>query len=241
MKENVKKEIANGYNKEAEVYDETRYGSKASFPLRRVDEIVQNTLLEFLNKGSVLELGAGTGRYGVFLVKRGYDYKGIEISKGMINKAKEKEQREKLNLKIVCGDVEELRFYPPAVDNVICIRAFSFFPNPEKVLQNVSNVLREKGRFIMFYYNKNNFFARIKFLFLKEPPHGQYQTDCTFKEVNRMSNNVGLKVIFRKDIINFPGFIYRNFPEVILNMRFVRWFDDILKGGWVTGVVLEKR
>lgn len=240
MRDNLKLEIGSRYDKEAEVYDETRYGSKASFQLRRIDEIVQNTLLKSLNKGSVLELGAGTGRYGVFLVKRGYKYTGIEISEGMINKAVEKEQSGKLNLKIVCGDVEELRFYPPVVDNVICIRAFTFFPNAGKVVENVSKVLRKKGKFILFYYNSNNFFERIKALYLKRSPHGPYETRYTFKDINRMITDAGLKVISRRNVVNFPGFIYKYLPEIILNMKFMKWFDDTLKGGWISEVIAEK-
>ena len=40
----------------------------------------------FTNKNkNILELAAGTGRIGIPLIKEGYDYKGIDISKSYCN------------------------------------------------------------------------------------------------------------------------------------------------------------
>jgi len=160
-RESIKLIIAKHYDRESGIYDESRF--KTSTWYRRIDEETCKVLNMYLKGKTVLELGAGTGRYGIFCSKRGFQWLGIDISSGMINKARENFNKYGLNLSIIQGDVEDERLYPENYyDNVICVKSFAFFPNPKIVIKNVFKTLRNGGRFIVVTANNDSLYARIK-------------------------------------------------------------------------------
>ena len=73
---------------------------------------------------SILDVGCGTGSHAVILSKRGYNVTGIDISKTMIKKAKEKAKKETNKiidecclrglLLLSCGE-NTIRFMPPLI------------------------------------------------------------------------------------------------------------------------------
>ena len=162
----------------------------------------------------------------------------------MIKVAKEKAKKVGINLEMICGDVEDSVLYEQArYDNVICVRAFNFFPTPLKVIENVYKTLKEGGRFILFYYNKDNFFGKISSVILSRPyfdKDDNFLTLYTFNDMWRILSKFDFKIIYKRDITNFPHFIYAHFPRFV-NLRIVKKIDNLLKGGWVTVVVAEKQ
>lgn len=59
--------------------------------------------------GAALDLGTGSGIWGIELAKRGWQVTGIDIVKKALERARERVQRASVNMKLVEGDVTKLR------------------------------------------------------------------------------------------------------------------------------------
>lgn len=138
--------IRNAYTEEAEFYDKVRFESKAGKYRFKVERL---KILKNLRCSKILELGAGTARYGIFFAKLGFDYTGIDITPKMLEVAKEKAKKEGLYLKLLVMDAHELGFKNNTFDSVFCDRTFKFFHKPVKVLKEAYRVLKPRGKMIV--------------------------------------------------------------------------------------------
>lgn len=59
------------------------------------------------SKGSVLEIGCGTGRILIYLAKHGIDITGLDISDKMLEKLKQKAQKQGLDIELFVRDMRE--------------------------------------------------------------------------------------------------------------------------------------
>ena len=59
--------------------------------------------------GSALDLGTGSGIWGIELAKRGWQVTGIDFVEKALDRARERAQRSGVNVKLVNGDVTKLR------------------------------------------------------------------------------------------------------------------------------------
>ncbi len=139
-------EIRSAYTKEAETYDKVRFGSKAGRHRFKAERL---KILHHLKGSKILELGAGTARYGIFFAKLGFDYTGIDITPKMLEVAKEKAKKEGLHLKLLEMDAHELGFKDNTFNSVFCDRTIKFFQEPVKALKEAYRVLKPKGRMIV--------------------------------------------------------------------------------------------
>lgn len=139
-------EIRDAYTKAAEIYDKIRFESKAGGYRFKVERL---KILKHLRRSKILELGAGTARYGIFFAKLGFDYTGIDITPAMLEVAKEKAKKEGLHLNLLEMDAHELGFKNNTFDSVFCDRTFKFFHEPIKVLEEAYRVLKPNGKMIV--------------------------------------------------------------------------------------------
>lgn len=89
----------------------------------------------------VLDIACGTGILFPDYVQRGVNVTGVDISKEMLKIAKDKFPCAEL----ICADAEEYSF-DDAYDAVMIYNAFPHFPNPEKLIENLSMALKYGGR-----------------------------------------------------------------------------------------------
>ena len=107
----------------------------------------EKVIAEILQKGgitectSVLDIACGTGVLFPDYISLGAEVTGIDISANMAEKAREKYP----DIKVICGDAAEYSF-EEAFDAVMIYNAFPHFPEPDKLIKNLSAALREKGR-----------------------------------------------------------------------------------------------
>jgi len=97
----------------------------------------------------VLEVGVGTG---ISLVKypRTVDIVGIDLSKEMLEKAKERVNRYSLtNVQLKIENAEEMSFQKEQFDKVIIMYVLSVTPNPEILLEKAFSVCKEGGEVII--------------------------------------------------------------------------------------------
>jgi len=225
--------IQEAYNKEADIYDADRYGDVHPANIR-LRETIRNTLVKYLVGNTIFELASGTGYWGKYLVGLGYKYSGVDLTPGMVNKALGR------HLDVRLGDVEDPTVYPKDIDSILCVKAFTFFQDPKKVLQNSYYSLKTGGRFICFYNNKRNFLLWV-YSWFKDPnliaPSPPYERRYTHREFESMARGVGFKTLFIKDCVNLP---YKYLPKHLRYTKWTNWLDEHLKFGWTTYTVLEK-
>ena len=93
----------------------------------------------------ILDVGCGTGEISIILAEMGHNVSGIDLSEGMLGKAKEKAARKNLPIEFTIGDAESLSCDDKSFDLVINRHLLWTLPHPEKALSEWERVLRPGG------------------------------------------------------------------------------------------------
>ena len=149
-----------------------------------------------------LDLGCGIGWavcYAANLLKEQGNFVGIDISEGMIAKAKESALSFK-NVSFYKASSEELPLESNFFDSIICTNSFHHYLNPIKVLTEVKRILKPKGRIYILDATADNFL--VKWLDgrerKKDKTHRGFYSTVEYKN---MSSQSGLKYIQWKPIM----------------------------------------
>lgn len=129
-----KKDVITFFDKLASVWDETNI---------RNEEVIEEILFKGgIKKGvKILDVACGTGVLFPDYQKLGADITGIDISENMVNIAREKFP----DAQVICGDATEFSF-DDKFDAVMIYNAFPHFDEAEKLIENLSQVLKSSGR-----------------------------------------------------------------------------------------------
>ena len=133
------------FNKVATRYETNDAGI---YRMCRKDYIALLNEIENETFGNLLDVGCGTGRM-IALLNQGHPNKrlvGIDLSPKMIEVAKSKKLRD---VEFIVGDAESLPFNDNEFDLIINSQSFHHYPNPQKFFNEVSRVLKPRGRLIL--------------------------------------------------------------------------------------------
>ena len=125
------REVAAQFDQISLVYDETRDPLDAP----TVDGLA-NTLHR-AGASSILEVGVGTGRIAKPLVDRGMVVTGVDASKGMLAKA-----REKGLLRLIRGSADRLPFRDDAFDAALFVHVLHVLDDPVTAVREAARVSR---------------------------------------------------------------------------------------------------
>ena len=199
---NVKK-VAEHYDKISKYY--------GNF-LRRLFEFrLYVETLRYINSGdAALDVACGTGNMSFELAKRFQRVYGIDISKGMLNNAKQKIKMAKnRQIGFIYSDGEYLPFKDKSFDAVTCVFAIDHFPNPEKAISEMMRVLKEKGILVVTFLErappsslKDKMWWRIFKRIWKriDPKWKELSTDIDSEKLCRILGNG--KKYERRDLLN---------------------------------------
>ncbi len=143
----------------AEVF---RIKHRSSIPgIRHYDEMVVEFCIQTLNlkKGDeILDIACGAGDHSILFSKRGLKVTGFDISETLIEFAKEKAKREKVDVQFYRGDMREMDFDQRFKGAVLLSHSFGFFNQEENkgVLDNSYRSLAKKGRILLDLLNPYN-------------------------------------------------------------------------------------
>ncbi len=138
IKESVKEQIKKYWDSRGSSYD--RSPGHASLP-----EVWKNVLASvFDRKIRILDVGTGTGFIALLLAELGHEVVGIDLSKGMLEVAKEKARKAGIEVEFKLGDAENLPFSDDSFDAVICRHLLWTLPNPQKAVEDWCRVARQK-------------------------------------------------------------------------------------------------
>src|SRR5690554_5699711 len=98
----------------------------------------------------ILDVGCGTGRHTIELVKRGYNITGIDLSESQLKRAREKAEKNGLMINFQQQDARDL-YLDTCFDVAImlCEGGFPLMETDEmnyEILQNVTRVLKSKAK-----------------------------------------------------------------------------------------------
>ncbi|MBI5048696.1 MAG: class I SAM-dependent methyltransferase [Deltaproteobacteria bacterium] len=128
----------------------------------------------------ILEACCGTATLSLMAVEKGAEVYSIDISRGMLNVAREKAQRQKAELRLVRSDVLSIPFKEKTFDGVIASMGLHEIPFDavRLIFKEVKRVLKDDGRFVLFDYYQGEGFAgfiqKIFFIFAEHEPAREF-------------------------------------------------------------------
>lgn len=148
-----------------EYYNNYREDERFVAPHRRVEFITTiNYIEKFATKGcKVLELGAGTGAYSVYLAKKGYKVEAVELSEHNLEMLRLNSEKVK-NLTVREGDAVELGMYADELFDVTLSLGpmYHIFnkKDMERAIKEAVRVTKKGGVIIFSYLTNDSVFAR---------------------------------------------------------------------------------
>jgi len=104
----------------------------------------------------VLDAGGGTGWWSIPIAKKGCKVVLLDISEGMLKQAREKINEEKLQDRVIVkkGNVLDLDFPDETFDLVFCEHTLFLFPEPDRVVKELTRVLKKNSTIVISAQNK---------------------------------------------------------------------------------------
>jgi 2-polyprenyl-3-methyl-5-hydroxy-6-metoxy-1,4-benzoquinol methylase len=99
-----------------------------------------NLILNVKTTGRILDVGCASGTLLWLAKQRGFDVRGVEVSRGAAEFA-----RNILGMDVVCGQLENGHFRDGDFDVVTMIHVLEHLPNPRQVIRGIFRVLKEDG------------------------------------------------------------------------------------------------
>jgi SAM-dependent methyltransferase len=121
----------------------------------------------------VLDLGCGDGHLSALLADRGYDVTGVERRGGHTSKFP-------AHVQLIEADLERgLPALSGRYDHVICADILEHLRYPERLLNEIHDVLGPHGRLVASLPNSGNVYFRVNVLFGRFPQHDKGLFDRT--------------------------------------------------------------
>ena len=137
------------YRDFAFVYDELMNEVDYNGWVKYIEDIIKNENAQVQN---ILELACGTGNLTIPLTKKNYDIAGIDISEEMLSVAREKAEKEGVELVLLQQDIAELDFDVPNLDCILCacdgFNYLTYDDELESVFEKSYELLKDDGVFI---------------------------------------------------------------------------------------------
>lgn len=164
----------------------------------------------------IIDIGCGTGRHSIELTKRGYTVVGVDLSESQLERAKEKAKDQNIQIDFQKHDVRNLPFkneFDLAI--MLCEGGFPLMETDEmnfEILKNVSESLRQSGKFI---------FTTLNGLFPIHHSIEKFCTDATKEEGNAAYKDSYFNLMtFRDHTIATIEDDFGNKKELECNQRF---------------------
>lgn len=175
---------------------EEHYGSDYDLAIANTGEESQGrwqdrtkTLLEYKQRGAILDLGCSSGSFLTTLQGQNWDLYGIEMSQ---ESAKRASQR--CGAKLFVGDIVDASFASESFDVITCFHVFEHLYNPRAVLAKIYAWLKPGGIFYALMPNIDSAGARVfgTYWYALELPRHLYHWSP--KSLSTMARSIGFEV-----------------------------------------------
>ncbi|MFH8086635.1 MAG: class I SAM-dependent methyltransferase [Candidatus Aenigmatarchaeota archaeon] len=193
--ERIKLSVKKGYDIWSKTYDLDEN------PLILLEEKPLLKIIGNVSGKKVLDVGCGTGRIALKLLKKGAKVYGIDISEKMLEKAKNKTKKFKNKVEFKVASVYKIPYSKNSFDLVVCNLVTSHLKNLNKAVAKIARVLKPKGFLIISdlhpYVIVNggvaNFFQNGKEYVIKNYYH-------SFEEYFNSLKKNGLRIVEVKEL-----------------------------------------
>lgn len=132
---------------------EEKYAGKAPWDIGRP----QRTFVEAADqlRGSILDVGCGTGENALFFASRGHKITGVDFLAEPIKRAKQKAVERGLTATFLVKNALELKQLPEVFDNVIDCGLFHVFSDADRsrYVESLSTVLKPGGKLFLVCFS----------------------------------------------------------------------------------------
>jgi len=156
------------------------------------EEVKMITEMVYAENGLGLDVACGTGLFTRSIAKKMRLVYGIDISMGMLEKATEYAEKERIgNIHFARARAEKLPFSDGLFDGVVCCGALHLFPETVEALSEMARVMKKGARLAVMTFVKRRFlkFRRVYEHLRKD--HGGHIFDT--EEVDGYLSQTGFK------------------------------------------------
>ena len=143
----VKSVISQYWDKRSQTYDENRYNSQNE--VRHFWTGILRNAVRTDDSLKILDVGTGTGFLALLFAEMEHSVTGIDISKGMLEKARHNAGELKLTVDFMHCDAENLPFEDGTFDVVINRHLLWTIPNPRIAVDEWSRVVKSGGKIML--------------------------------------------------------------------------------------------
>lgn len=101
----------------------------------------------------VIDVGCGTGNFSIKLARKGLEVVGVDVSRPMLKKAREKVEKldENLEISFQRMDAKDLDFPEASFDNAFSMATIEFIPDEEKkeFVQEMLRIVKPEGKVLI--------------------------------------------------------------------------------------------
>lgn len=201
-KEAIKeKPIATSFDKFSSEYDDTAFKQSLGVAyLSKIETSFLNTHIETRPGESALSIGVGTGRDATILAKKGARVISIDVSSGMIEKAKSKLTDCKCEF-LIADAGKRLPFNDNVFDAITCMQVLKYIPTWRFTITEVARVIKPGGSFLLEISNRRSISAFGS--------RGVNYNLFSQREIEETLENNGFKIINIKGGSRLPFHLYK--------------------------------
>lgn len=175
---------------------------------------------------TVVEIGAGTGRFTVPALERGFSLTATDVNETMLERLRERIEKRGWTDRCVIRteDIFNLSFADDSLDYVFALHViprFGSLEDQESAICEVARTMKPGGRFLFNYSNRSSFYG----LFYKAHT-------ATPSQMNRMLTKAGLRVETQRGKWIMNRSLVNRLP--IAAARAVAAADRAISGFWPT-------
>ncbi|MGM0605212.1 MAG: class I SAM-dependent methyltransferase [Halobacteriota archaeon] len=192
----------------ADEYDDKRFSEGGELIDTREKTAVLSALGPVEDK-RILEVACGTGRFTVMLAERGADIVGLDISRAMMAKGREKARRAGVadHVEFMRGDAARLPFPDDHFDAVFAMRFFHLADTPVTFLRELRRV--SNGQVFFDTFDRPS--ARVVYNWLLPMGSRLYAR----RDVESLLADSGLELTNAEHDFVLPYGFYRGLPDAI--------------------------
>lgn len=133
--------------KQKAVWEDGDYASFAKYMENGAIEVLDNWNIS--SGAKLLDVGCGSGQIAISAAKKGIQVTGIDIASNLIQYARERAAKSRLNAQFEVGDAECLPYENASFDIATSMFGAMFAPRPEVVSSEFARIIKPGGRLFM--------------------------------------------------------------------------------------------
>ncbi len=160
-------------------------------------------------EGNILEVGVGTGKNLRYYTDKA-KVTGIDLSSGMLSKAKKEAARLGKDFNLLQMDAQDLKFKAKSFDYVVCTFILCSVPEPAKAIREMSRVCKPNGKIVMLEHVLSNIWTVKLFQRIVSPITKYFFGFSLVRDTPKTIRDVGLKIIYEKNLA-----VHDMFKEIV--------------------------